>query len=622
MSSNHHESLSSGSADGALEPVAHILLIDDSEVVLDTVGALVESWGYRVTTAIRGDEGLAALDREPVDVVVADIAMPGMDGLELLAAMQQRGLGVPVIMLSAASDSRTLLRAIHDGAFDYVNKGDGLEPLASAVRRAVAHIRLLRENRRLLEEQRRMNQLLEDKVRARTLELEEANTRLSAEHTELTSALDALRQTQGQLIQAEKMATIGLFTAGIAHEVNNPLAFLLPDFEELEHWFELYRSGGDPEKLMSASDLEQLLRDCRHGLLRIARIVKQVSVFAHQGTHELGEVAIAPVVGQAVRLLEKEAQRVKARFVCDLTGATSARANADQLQQVLLNLMLNAVQGLDPSRGQGVVEVEAVVHGREVVIKVRDNGRGISERNLGRVFEPFFTTKRVGEGTGLGLSICRRLVQRMGGRLEIASREGVGTTACLGLPIWQPDAVGPVGSRGEPRTRAGGPADAVEESADDPVARELAQLGGEQRRLLVTVIDDEPAFLEVVRRSLAEDHDVITFGDAVEAKEWLLYGPQPDLVLCDLLMPVLSGSELYEEVARTNPFLAGRFVFVSGGCPGRPEGLAAEHGLPVLDKPLDGRTIHGLCEALTKGRRQPLPAASADADLASRRSAA
>jgi CheY-like chemotaxis protein/anti-sigma regulatory factor (Ser/Thr protein kinase) len=347
-----------------------------------------------------------------------------------------------------------------------------------------------------------------------------------------------------------------------------------------------------------------------------------VSVFAHQGTHELGEVAIAPVVGQAVRLLEKEAQRMKARFVCEVASVTSARANADQLQQVLLNLMLNAVQGLDPARGPGVVEVEAAVHGREVVIMVRDNGRGISERNLGRVFEPFFTTKRVGEGTGLGLSICRRLVQRMGGRLEIASREGVGTTACLALPVWQPDALGPTGGRA--LSSCPPAADAPEDAADDPVARELAALGGDQRRLLVTVIDDEPAALEAVRRVLAEDHDVITFGDAVEAKEWLLYGPQPDLVLCDLLMPVLSGSDLYEEVARTNPFLAGRFVFVGGGRSSSiPEGLAAEHGLPVLDRPLEGRALRRLCDDLVRGRRPvALPAVALSPVTSARRSAA
>ena len=582
---------------------AHILLIDDSPVVLETVGALVESWGYQVTTAERGDEGLAALDGCQFDAVVADISMPGINGLDLLSAMKAQGLEVPVVMLSAAADSRTLLRAIHDGAFDYVNKGDGLEPLASAVRRAVAHTRLLRENRRLLEDQQRMNQMLEDKVRERTLELEEANRRLSAEHAELTTALDALRQTQGQLIQAEKMATIGLFTAGIAHEVNNPLAFLLPDFEELERWFELYRNGQDPNKLMNGAEVEQLLRDCRHGLLRIARIVKQVSVFAHQGTHELGEVPIAPVVNQALRLLDKEVQRVKAKVVCSLGGVASARANADQLQQVLLNLLLNAIQGLDPGRGPGLVEVEAKLHGSEVIITVRDNGRGISERNLSRVFEPFFTTKQVGEGTGLGLSICRRLVQRMDGRLEIASREGMGTTACLALPVWQPHAVGP----GASVKKGGSPAaagTAAETGEQDPVERELARLGGPgQRRMLVAVVDDEPAYLEALRRQLAHDHDVITFGDAIEAKEWLLYGPQPDLVLCDLLMPVLSGAALYEEVARTNPVLAGRFVFLTGGRPAaRLEGLAAAHELPLLDKPLDGQSLRALIENLASGR--------------------
>jgi CheY-like chemotaxis protein len=276
-------------------PGGHVLLIDDSRVVLEAVGELIESWGHQVTTAERADAGLAALGQTIFDVVVADISMPGMDGLELLAAMQKAQHDVPVIMLSANSDSRIVMRAVHHGAFDYVNKDDGLEPLTSAVQRAMDHVRLRRENRRLLEEQRQMNLLLEQKVHERTAELEEVNQRLSAEHGELARAVAALRDAQGQLIQAEKMATVGLFTAGIAHEINNPLGFLLPDFEELERWVSVYRGGGDPSVVMSGADLDQLLRDCRDGLRRIAHIVKQISVFSHQTSQDAGRVELAVV---------------------------------------------------------------------------------------------------------------------------------------------------------------------------------------------------------------------------------------------------------------------------------------------------------------------------------------
>src|SRR5215213_7648559 len=137
------------SADGGR---GRVLLIDDSPIVLDAVGDLIASWGHEVTTAERADEGLAAIGDTSFDVVIADVSMPGMDGLELLAAMRAAGLETPVIMLSASSDSRTVMRAVHDGAFDYVNKDDGLEPLASAVKRAMAHTRLRRENLQLLEE--------------------------------------------------------------------------------------------------------------------------------------------------------------------------------------------------------------------------------------------------------------------------------------------------------------------------------------------------------------------------------------------------------------------------------------------------------------------------------------
>jgi signal transduction histidine kinase len=568
-----------------------VLLIDDSPVVLETVGSLISGWGHSVVTAERADQGLQELDRAPFDVVVADVNMPGMDGLELLAAVRARSTDIPVVMLSSATETRIVLRAIHDGAFDYVNKDDGLEPLGSAVRRALDHARLVRENRHLLEEQRRMNLWLENKVRERTLELEELNRHLSAERSELARALQALRETQSQLIQAEKMATIGLFTAGIAHEINNPLAFLLPDFEHLEHWVAAYRDGRDPNQVMGSEDMEQLLKDCRHGLQRIGRIVKQISIFSHHSPHDLSEVEVPAVVANVSRMLDKESQRLKARLRSNVPDGLAVRGNADQLQQVLFNLSLNALQGLDPARADGCVEVAARRHGSDVVISVADNGRGIPTRNLERVFEPFFTTKKVGEGTGLGLSICRRLVQRMGGRLELTSREGLGTTAYLVLPAWQ---AGSDGAQVDPI------AEALACSPQDP-----------HRRLLIAVVDDEPALVQALRRMLENDHEVVTFTEAVEAKEWLLYGPRPDLVLCDIMMPVLSGIDLYHEVTGAHPWLTNRFVLLTGAAHGPDvDALLKRPEVRLVEKPLERQTLLALCRDLTTSGNQPSASAA------------
>jgi signal transduction histidine kinase len=568
-----------------LDLPGRVLLIDASPMVLEIVGSLIKEGGHNVVTAERADLGLEALDRSTFDVVVADVNMPGMNGLELLAAVRIRSTDTPVVMLSSATESQIVLRAIHDGAFDYVNKDDGLESLGSTVRRALDHARLVRENRRLIEEQRRMNLWLEDKVRERTMELEELNRHLTKERGELARALDALRDTQSQLIQAEKMATIGLFTAGIAHEINNPLAFLLPDFEHLEQWVAAQREGGDPKAVMSPDELEQLLNDCRHGLQRIGRIVKQISVFAHQSPHDLTRVELLPVIERVSRMLAKETQRTGAQLSSSVEATVVVRANADQLQQVLFNLALNALQGLDPERSDGQVMIETRLHGPDVVIAVADNGRGIPTRNLELVFEPFFTTRKVGEGTGLGLSICRRLVQCMDGRLELASREGLGTTAYLVLPGWVTAPVAAADSLGE----------VLAITPEDP-----------RRRLLIAVIDDEPALLEAMRRVLSEEHQVVTFTEAVEAKEWLLHGPRPDLILCDVMMPALTGVDLFNEVARAHPELARRFVLLTGAAHG-PEldALARRPEVRLVEKPIERQSLLDLCREVAAGSDQP-----------------
>ena len=232
MASVSKPSASDASADGtfALHATGRVLLVDDSALVRDFVGGLISDWGFQVEIADGGKSALAALENAGFDVIVADLNMPEMSGIELLTTLRMRAVETPVIVLSSVSRTSEVLRAIHQGAFDYVGKDEAIEPLRLALMRAVEHVRLVKENARLLGELQRLNADLEARVHERTSDLELANSRLLAERGQLEATLARLNETQEQLVQMEKMASIGLLTAGIAHEINNPLGFILAQF--------------------------------------------------------------------------------------------------------------------------------------------------------------------------------------------------------------------------------------------------------------------------------------------------------------------------------------------------------------------------------------------------------
>ncbi len=437
MASGSEPAAPDASAGGpsALHATGRVLLVDDSALVRDFVGGLIGDWGFRVEIVNSGKAAMAALEDGGFDVIVADLNMPEMSGIELLTTLRMRAVEVPVIVLSSVSRTSEVLRAIHQGAFDYVVKDEAIEPLRLALMRAVEHVRLVKENARLLGELQHLNADLEARVSERTGALELANSRLLAERGQIEATLARLNETQEQLVQMEKMASIGLLTAGIAHEINNPLGFILPSFELAESWLEATREGKTHEQVRNLDDLAKLLGECRRGLDRIARLVRQLRIFSHPGRQDLGPVDVDAVVRSVVALVEREFSGRASVTVYSGHDCT-ARANDDQLRQVLLNLLLNAAQSFVSPGRDGRIEVFVERRDDEMVIRVIDNGSGIAPENLRRVFDPFFTTKAVGRGTGLGLAISRDLVKKMDGNITLESQLGRGTSVTITLRRW------------------------------------------------------------------------------------------------------------------------------------------------------------------------------------------
>ncbi|PTL82110.1 sensor histidine kinase [Vitiosangium sp. GDMCC 1.1324] len=298
--------------------------------------------------------------------------------------------------------------------------GDELATLARAFNRMAAELR------ELLREKQRYNTLLEDTVHTRTAELASTNARLE-------ESLQRLQETQQQLLFADRLATMGRLTAGVGHEINNPLAFILSNLRYIQE--ELERNGSTPSD-EERQELLSAVTEAYEGAERVRLIVQDLKVLSRQDDAAQGSVELVSVVRSAAKMAAHEI-RPRARFVEDCEGVPPVLGNGARLGQVLLNLIINAAHAIEPGH---VEQNEIRVVAREsapglVTIEVRDTGCGIPPENLSRIFEPFFTTKPVGVGTGLGLSVCRNIIAALSGELTVESEPGKGTTFRITLPV-------------------------------------------------------------------------------------------------------------------------------------------------------------------------------------------
>jgi PAS domain S-box-containing protein len=347
---------------------------------------------------------------------------------------------------------------------------------------------------------------------------------------------------QAGLERAERLAAVGRLAAGMAHEINNPLAFISLNAEALERKLDgILPQGAERDEVMGL--LSQLVR----GSERVAGIVRDLKSFSREGEGEAeyGPLALEPVLASAIRMVEHEiAPRGRlVRRRSESVGA-SIRVHGDprRLEQVFVNLLVNAAQAL-PEGGRGTIGIRESATAREVTIAVEDDGAGIAPEHLGRVFDPFFTTKPVGVGTGLGLSICHGIVSAFGGSMSIESELGRGTTVRVELARAE-DAPAPESARTPPTV------------TKTPIPR----------RARVLIVEDQEALAVTLSRLLASQHDVSIALRVADATE-LLRSPERtfDLVLCDMLMPDGTGIDVFENACRARPDIAGRFVFMTGG---------------------------------------------------------
>ena len=392
--------------------------------------------------------------------------------------------------------------------------------------------------------------------------------------------LSERRRLEAQLVLADRMASIGTLAAGVAHEINNPLAFILSNLDYATS--ELREKGGDAE-------LVRALQDATDGAVRVREIVRDLRTFSRSDDDRGSAVDVRRVLQTAIGLAMNEI-RHRARLVVNPGALPPVVAPEHRLAQVLLNLLINAAQAIpegDAVHNAVSVSTSTAADGGALV-EISDTGVGIPARVLPRIFDPFFTTKPVGVGTGLGLSICHGIVAQLGGEITVESAPGKGTTFRVHLPA----------APAAPQPRHPALADPPSDPATPAAPAGAAPAPAPGRRGRVLLVDDDALVGRAVARMLAPGHEVVTRTSARAALEVLAADRAFDAVLCDLMMPEMSGMELHERLVELAPELARRTIFLTGGAftPAAAEFLQRVPNLR-LEKPVERKV---LCETVDR----------------------
>lgn len=420
---------------------SRLLAIDDSPTHLEYLCEALRCDGYDVTRASSGAEGVRALAAGNFDCVLVDLVMPEMDGIEVCRRIRGMRPGqadpIAVIMLTARENRDDMTRGLDAGADDFVGKSSDLAVLRARIQ-ALLRRRFFQEENRRIHEELKSRELEAMRTRA---EKEAAEVRaamaekLAEANRELAEANRKLKETQAHLIHTEKMASLGQLVAGIAHEINNPLAFVLNNHFTVEN--ALARIAADADSGLSEPSLASLgkararLGEMKEGLTRVKELVTDLRTFSRLDQGEFKRVDIHESIDSAVRFLQ---HRMKGRIeVVRQYGADRhVYCAAGQLNQVVTNLVANAVDAIE---GEGKIILTSRNTDSHAVISVRDTGKGIPPSIRDRIFDPFFTTKPVGQGTGLGLAISWGIVQAHHGAIEVNSEEGRGTEFTVRIPL-------------------------------------------------------------------------------------------------------------------------------------------------------------------------------------------
>ncbi len=368
-----------------------LLLVDDEAEFRTPLAKRLDRRGFDVRQAESGLQAIEALKSQQADVVLMDVNMPGMNGLQVLDEIKHRWPKTEVIMLTGQACVQDGVTGIKSGAFDYLTKPIEMEHLIGKLKQAV-------EMRKLLNDQE-----------------------MEAEFR---------REMERRMSVAERLAALGTMASGVAHEINNPLAIINEATGFLKG--RLDRSEDVPEGFRQSAELA--LGKIASSVERASRITHQLLDFARKNDWEIQEFDLVELAKEVVDLTSKTAKEENAEVeVLHRDRKLAIWSDPYQMRQVLINLVTNAIQAVGEKKG-GNVWVDTEISGNDVVVTIKDTGPGIPRENLSRIFDPFFSTKPAGKGTGLGLSVTKGIVEKLGGTMTVDSRLGYGAVFRMVLP--------------------------------------------------------------------------------------------------------------------------------------------------------------------------------------------
>ena len=356
---------------------------------------------YEVLEAVDGQQAVEKAAQFLPDIILLDMMMPEKDGLQACRELRERTStqSIPIVLLTARADEETKLAALSAGASDFLPKPFSTTEL---------HVRI-----------------------KNLVESHQYQTKLSKQNQALESTIEQLKDTESQLVQTEKLASLGRMSAGIIHEINNPLNFATTGLYTLRN----KRKYLVPEQ---QEEYAEILKDVEEGIKRVKTIVSDLRMFTHPETESRDQVEVAEVIGSALRFLAAEwKDRVDMQQALD--PHQTVWANKNKMIHVFTNLLQNSLDALrskEFTNGEKpAIRIEGKVENGRSIVRIRDNGPGIDNEHLDKIFDPFFTTKDVGDGMGLGLSIVYRIVQECDGKISVNTEVGKFCEFTLDYPV-------------------------------------------------------------------------------------------------------------------------------------------------------------------------------------------